>query len=248
MINVQIDATGTPYRQLNEQVREIAENGEKAIELVNVNGHRYIGAGLKKGVSIDVFGIPGNDLAAFLNGATIHIHNGAQDGVANTMNDGSVVIDGDAGDVLGYGMRGGEVYVKGDVGYRVGIHMKSDKHRSPVIVAGGRAGDFLGEYMAGGTLVVLGLEEDTKPLMGDYCGTGIHGGTIYLRGEIDKSHIATRDATLREADETDLEKVKPYIAKFCERFGYTMEQVMAEKLWVVAPNRRRAGAAYVANP
>ena len=137
---MQLDAANIPYRQLNENVRELVEKGETDFELTNVNGHRYIGAGLKKGVRLDVFGVPGNDLAAFVDGATVHIHNDAQDGVGNTMNGGLVVVEGDCGDVLGYGMRGGEVYVKGDVGYRVGIHMKSDKHRSPVVVAGGRAG------------------------------------------------------------------------------------------------------------
>ena len=245
---MQLDATNIPYRQLNENVRELVEQGEKDFELINVNGHRYIGAGLKKGVRLDVFGVPGNDLAAFVDGATVHIHNDAQDGVGNTMNGGLVVVEGDCGDVLGYGMRGGEVFVKGDVGYRVGIHMKSDKHRSPVVVAGGRAGDFLGEYMAGGTLVVLGLEDDTKPLIGDYCGTGIHGGTIYLRGEVDKSHVAYRDAALREAKEEEIAKLRPLVKKFTELFGGDVDEILSAPIWCVVPNKRKHGAMYVANP
>jgi len=59
--------------------------------------------------------------------------------------------------------------------------MKQYKEKKPVIVIGGTAGSFLGEYLAGGIIIVLGLNsEDTVPV-GDFCGTGMHGGKIYLR-------------------------------------------------------------------
>ena len=80
----------------------------KTVKLVNVNGQRYIGNGITgNDLRIEIDGVPGGDMAMFMNGPTIVTFGNAQDGVANTMNAGTVIIHGDAGDVLGYGMRGG---------------------------------------------------------------------------------------------------------------------------------------------
>src|SRR5512143_2254005 len=141
-IKMTIDAKGVYYRELNEKVRAAVLAGDADITINNVNGQRYIGDGIKASATITVNGVPGNDLAAFMDGPTLIVNGNAQDGVANTMNEGKIVISGHAGDVLGYGMRGGKLFIKGDVGYRVGIHMKGFKDKLPVIVAGGTAGDF----------------------------------------------------------------------------------------------------------
>ncbi|MDO8672114.1 MAG: hypothetical protein Q7O66_11895, partial [Dehalococcoidia bacterium] len=76
-----IDADGMYYRELNKIIRDAANAGEKEFELVNVNGQRYIATGLDKPVRFDICGVPGNDLAAFMNGPQIVVHNSAQDGV-----------------------------------------------------------------------------------------------------------------------------------------------------------------------
>ncbi|RKY64807.1 MAG: hypothetical protein DRP99_01405, partial [Candidatus Latescibacterota bacterium] len=86
-----------------------------------------------------------------------------------------IVIRGTPGNDLAAFMDGPRIFVRGDVGYRVGIHMKAYKDLFPVVVVGGRAKDFLGEYMAGGLLVVLGLDCGDE-LVGDFVGTGMHGG------------------------------------------------------------------------
>src|SRR3990170_5361539 len=179
----EIDAKGVYYRDLNEKVRQAISRGEKEILLKNVNGQYYIGDGLRGGdVRITIEGVPGNDLAAFMDGPTLIVKGNAQDNIANTMNGGKVVIHGHAGDVLGYGMRGGKLHILGDVGYRIGIHMKGYQDQTPVIISGGSAQDFYGEYMAGGILILLGLERrNSQPIIGDYVGTGMHGGVIYIR-------------------------------------------------------------------
>ncbi|MBC7292952.1 MAG: hypothetical protein H5T84_02385, partial [Thermoleophilia bacterium] len=183
-LQVYIDCRGVYYKTLNEQIREEIERGAREVVLDNVVGQRYIGTGLTaQGVTVIVNGVPGNDLAAFMNGPTLIVNDNAQDGVANTMNSGLVIVKGSTGDVLGYGMRGGSVYVRGNVGYRVGIHMKAFGDNRPLIVVGGRTGDFLGEYMAGGEIVVLGLETIASPV-GSYVGTGMHGGVMYIRGPV----------------------------------------------------------------
>ena len=147
---MRIDAAGLHYRDLNHRVREAAAAGETDLILDNVNGQRYIGAALDGGLRLTINGVPGNDLAVFMDGAEITVNGNAQDATANSMNRGAVIVRGNAGDIVGYAMRGGKIYVKGNVGYRVGIHMKSYGQQFPVIIFGGCARDFLGEYMAGG--------------------------------------------------------------------------------------------------
>ena len=116
---MKIDAIDMPYKALNEKVRALAAAGEKSIELDHICGQKFIGDGLKGHVKIDIKGIPGNDLAVFMDGPEITVHGNGQDGIGNTMNAGKVVVHGNAGDVIGYAMRGGKIFVKGDVGYRV---------------------------------------------------------------------------------------------------------------------------------
>src|SRR5665647_271884 len=186
-----LDAAGLYYRELNSMIRELASNGCEEIVLDGVNGQRYIADGLREKVRIVINGVPGNDLGAFMDGPTVIVNDNAQDGVGNTMNSGKIVVCGHAGDVIGYGMRGGKVFVRDNVGYRVGIHMKSYREQVPIVVAGGRAGDFFGEYMAGGTLVLLGLGNGDGPVAGNYLGTGMHGGTIFVRGEITEHQLGS---------------------------------------------------------
>jgi glutamate synthase domain-containing protein 3 len=158
---MRIDCKGLYYRKQNKIIRDAAEEGETEFILDNANGQRYIGNGIEKNIKITVNGVPGNDLAMFMNGPTIIVNANAQDGVANTMNAGEVIVHGSAGDVIGYGMRGGKLYVRGNIGYRAGIHAKEYKKQIPIIIAGGVAGDFCGEYMAEYT---LGKEVSVLPL------------------------------------------------------------------------------------
>lgn len=230
-----IDAKGVYFRELNEQVRRAVGDGEKQITLKNVNGQYYVGVGLREKVDITVEGVPGNDLAAFMDGPTLNIKANAQDNLCNTMNSGKVVVHGHAGDVLGYGMRGGKLHVLGSVGYRVGIHMKGYKRQIPVIVSGGTAGDFFGEYMAGGVLILLGLDE--KPgaeLAGDYLGTGMHGGAIYIRGEVDPDKCGAEVGIL-EPDEKDIKLLKDCLKDFCSDFKLDVDEIMKKDFKKLVP-------------
>lgn len=204
-----LDAKGLYYRDLNIKIRELVADGFKEIILDGVNGQRYIADGLQEKVRIVINGVPGNDLGAFMDGPTVVVNDNAQDGVGNTMNSGKIVVKGHAGDVLGYAMRGGKVFVGGNIGYRVGIHMKSYKDQVPVIVAGGRAGDFFGEYMAGGLLVLLGIGDEPGPVAGSYLGTGMHGGTIFVRGELKDHQLGreVREFPLEPDDESMLSEL-----------------------------------------
>lgn len=214
---VTIDARGMYYMHLNKQIRQALKDGASDITLKNVNGQRYIADAIRGDYKFTIEGIPGNDLAAYMDGPAVTVRGNAQDAVANTMNGGSIVIHGDAGDTLGYAMRGGEVFVRGNVGYRVGIHMKEYQEQVPLIVVGGKTGDFLGEYMAGGIIVVLGLPDGVEPI-GNYCGTGMHGGVMYIRGEVPNYKLGreVQKSTVTDQDRDFLTSVNK---RYQELFG-----------------------------
>jgi glutamate synthase domain-containing protein 3 len=237
---MKIDANGVYYRDLNKQIREAAAAGAEKIELVNVNGQYFIGDGINRAVTITVNGVPGNDLGAFMNGATIIVKDNGQDNIGNTMNAGKVVVHGHAGDVLGYGMRGGRIHILKDVGYRVGIHMKSYLENKPVLIAGGKAGDFFGEYMAGGVLVLLGMFSDSpdKQKHGFRFGTGMHGGVIFVRGGVDEKKLSTEVGVFDLTPE-DLKELEGYLKEFSKDFKLDLKEIMKEKFVKVLPKSKR---------
>jgi glutamate synthase domain-containing protein 3 len=227
-----INAADMHYRDLNFLLRSYS-NQAKRIFINNVNGQRYIGTGLKGGVEIHIYGTPGNDLAAFMDGPTIYVHGNAQDGVGNTMNSGKVVVYGRAGDVVGYAMRGGKIFIRDDAGYRVGIHMKEYGNQKPILVVGGTVQDFLGEYMAGGILVVLGLTlNDGESHKAKFVGTGMHGGTIYVRGQV--AHIG-KEVKIIEFGKNDIALLKPIIEEFCSYFNFDTNEILAGEFKKLVP-------------
>jgi glutamate synthase domain-containing protein 3 len=238
MKRVDIDAKDIHYRELNERIHQAVRQGAREILLQNINGQRYIGDGIRGKIKIKIEGVPGNDLAAFMDGPIIVTYSNAQDAVANTMNKGKVVIHGNAGDVLGYGMRGGKLFIRGDVGYRVGIHMKAFKKQIPIIIIGGTARDFLGEYQAGGVIILLGLDRDGSPLAGNYIGTGMHGGVIYIRGEVDPFQLG-KEVSTSSADQADEECLRLNLTEYCEDFGLSLDEVMKNKFIKLLPTHLR---------
>ena len=235
-----IECRGVYYRNVNEAVRRCFAEGVKNVTLEHVNGQRYIGTGISgQDLRIEVNGTAGQDLAMFMDGPTVEIHGNAQDGVGNTMNAGKVIVHGDAGDVLGYGMRGGKVFIRGDVGYRVGIHMKAYENKIPTMVCGGKSRDFFGEYMAGGLLVLLGMNSSFEgPLVGGYVGTGMHGGAIYLRGEIEPWQTG-KEVGMFTADEEDMKTLRPLIEEYCSDMGMDAEEVLSAPFTKLVPVSHR---------
>jgi glutamate synthase domain-containing protein 3 len=226
---VRMDASGVFYRELNATLREAVRNGSEKVELRNVYGQRYIGTDLDKPVEIEIFGTPGNDLGAFMDGPRIIVHGNAQDGCGNTMNSGEIVIHGHAGDILGLSARGGKIFVREDVGYRAGIHMKEYQDRKPIVVVGGTAQDFLGEYMAGGILILLGLNlKEGEYHRANFIGTGMHGGVIYLRGDAQGYQLG-KEVGVAELEESDWSVVGSLVAEFAAHFGYNAEDILRHR-------------------
>ena len=93
-----LTAGRTYYKQFNEEIRALVKEGVTDFTIKECNGQRYIGTALEGDLKFDIYGVPGQDLAAFMRGPHIRIHNNAQDGVGNTMDEGRIVIEGIAGD------------------------------------------------------------------------------------------------------------------------------------------------------
>ena len=235
VMNRQIDAAGINSRGLNALLRQAVHEGADRIDVRNVYGQRYLGTDLHRPVEIHIHGTPGNDMASFMDGPRVVVHGNAQDGCGNTMNGGEVIIHGRAGDVTGYAMRGGRIFVRDDVGYRVAIHMKEYEGKRPVIVIGGTAQHFLGEYMAGGVLVVLGLNlEPDQQHTANFIGTGMHGGVMYIRGDVEE-HQLGREVGRVPLEDADHALLGELTTDFSDHFACDVAHVLARPFTKLVP-------------
>lgn len=220
------------FQELNRKIRESADT---EITVDGCIGHRYIATGLS-GKTVTVNGTPGNALGAYLNGCDVIVNGNAQDATGDTMNSGRIIIRGNAGDATGYAMRGGRIYVKGNTGYRAGIHMKAYEDLKPVIVVGGRAGSFLGEYQAGGIIVVLGKNDDGLPIVNNFCGTGMHGGVMYLRCET-LPHRIPRQIAAETAFGAEIAELAAIIDDYCGYFPeFDRDELLNARFTVLRPD------------
>ena len=227
---MRINTEAVDFKTINETLR----SGESDYTLTNCCGQRFIAAGMSS-LTIRISGVPGNALGAYLNGASITVDGNAQDAVGDTMNDGSIVIHGNVGDAAGYAMRGGKIFVRGNAGYRAGIHTKAYREKVPVMVIGGKAGSFLGEYQAGGVIVVLGLSDDDRRIVGNFPCTGMHGGKMILRAEPGEIRFPDQ-VTPKLAGPDDLEEISSYVREYCGLFDADFDGIMDSPFTVVTPD------------
>jgi len=225
---ITVDALNMDSKQLNRKIKELVSQGQKEINIINVLGQRFIGNGIQdNSLKITIHGVAGNDLGMFMEGVSIEIFGNAQDGVGNTLNGGTISVHGNAGDVVGYAARGGKIFIEKNVGYRVGIHMKEFENNVPVIVVGGSAGSFLGEYMAGGILVILNINSP-KIMKADAIGTGMHGGKIYIRGDVDINNIG-KEVVILDIDDNDYKILKNILKEFGNKFNFNAVELLKDK-------------------
>lgn len=219
------------YQEVNQEIRTTQD---KHIVLSEVFGQRYLGSSLKDR-ELTIEGTAGNALGCFLDGGIITVHGNAQDATGDTMNDGKIVIHGSCGDGTGLAMRGGAIYIRDSSGYRSGIHMKAYEDKQPLLIIGERAGSFLGEYQAGGTIIVLGRNQAGKSPVGYFCGTGMHGGTIYLRCDTLPVSLPPQVA-VRDADEADMQVLGGLLEEYCSLFAFDKTELLASHFFVLQPN------------
>lgn len=215
-----IDAKRINATALNKIIRTYPK---EKLTIKNIMGQRYI-ANAAQDQTLTLQGTCGNNLASFLSGAQITLYGNAQENVGDTMDDGEIVIHGRCGDACGYGMRGGRLYIRDDCGSRCGIHMKAYQQKQPIIVIGGTAKDYLGEYLAGGMIIVLNLRNEAK-CVGKYCGSGAHGGAIYLRLTND-DQIGYTPNLLNEISNDEQQKINAVLSDYQQKLAIELPNDM----------------------
>lgn len=229
-----IDVKRMHFKELNSLIRNSEITNFK---LDSVVGQKFIGCGLKN-KQIEINGVPGNALGACLNSnSKIVVHNDCQDATGDTMNDGEIIIHGNCGDTAGYAMRGGKILIKESAGYRIGLHMKSYQDKQPIIIIGDKVGSFLGEYIAGGTIIVLGLRQEGKCPVGNFCGTGMYGGRIYIKSDELPKDLPPQICA-NKATKSDMVLVNKEILNFCKIFDLDQEEVFKGNFYVLTPNSK----------
>jgi glutamate synthase domain-containing protein 3 len=238
---VEIDAGSVQYRELNTRLRKAVVSGMRKVVVRNVQGQRYIGTSLNGPVEVEVYGSPGDDLGAFIDGPRMVVRGDVKDGCGNTMSSGEIIIHGRAGDILGWSARGGKIFVRDDAGRRAGIRMKGHKDAWPVVVIGGTAQDFLAEYMAGGTLILLGLTlKKGPPQAAGSIGNGMQGGAVYVKGAVEDRQLG-KEVGRADLDQRDRVELRGYVTEFAGHFGMDAEEILQGEFTKLVPVHHGAG-------
>ena len=242
-----IDSEGFPMEGeegVSHLICRGAELGWKRITLVGVHGQRFFGCGLgpkSAGVEIEAFGSTGDYLASGLDGASITVHNNAQDQIGQILNSGKLVVHGDVGQTFMYGAKGGEVFILGNAAGRPLINAVG----KPRVVINGTCLDYLAEsFMAGdplngGGFVILnalGFDGNGKAfdLPEPYPGANLFslasGGAIYVRdpkGKVGDDQL--NGGRIVPLVEKDWETILPYLKENERLFGISVDDVLLRK-------------------
>jgi len=116
--------------------------------------------------------------------------------------------------------------------------MKEYGGLKPVIVLGGAARDFLGEYMARGRIVMLNLEGDPREAVDCYLGTGMHGGKIYVHGEVAEWQLGI-GARLSELSDEDWAELQGILREYSSDMDLDLSDLKRGDLVKVSPLSHR---------
>ena len=93
--------------------------------------------------------------------------------------------------------------------------------------------------MAGGLLILLGMNSRIEgPLVGGYLGTGMHGGAIYVRGEVEPWQCG-KEVGVFAANEDDLAEIRPVLAEYAEALGMDVEEILSQPFTKLVPVSHR---------
>ena len=90
--------------------------------------------------------------------------------------------------------------------------------------------------MAGGLIVVLGIGADSVPV-GNFTGTGMHGGRIFIRTDRELGGLPEQ-VTAEIAAEEDMAEIVPYIAQYAKHFGADAAALANDRFYVLQPNAK----------
>ena len=241
-----VDGSGFPMEgpeALSLFIVLACRRGWKNIVAHGLRGHRFLGCGLGPGsdLRLELYGSPGDYLASGLDGATVIVHNNAQDQAGQILKSGKLVVHGDVGQTFMYGAKGGDVFVLGNAAGRPLINAVG----RPRVVINGTCLDYLAEsFMAGdplkgGGFVVLNAvrlagEGTLEPLETPYPGGNLFslasGGAVYVRDPLRKvGEDQLNGGRLEELHPADWELLKPVLAENERLFGVPVEALLTHE-------------------
>lgn len=81
---------------------------------------------------------------------------------------------------------------------------------------------------------MLGLDTGDGPIVGRFCGTGMHGGKIFLRCNDLPADLPAQVWRPRRGRRTD--ELRELLTDFCREFKRDMEAVLNHRFYVLTPN------------
>ena len=100
-------------------------------------------------------------------------------------------------------------------------------------------GETVGE-IGRGILVLLGMNTQfqDQPLVGNFCGTGMHGGAIFLRGTVEPWQVG-KECGIFTADEEDMQRLTPILTDYAESLGLDAAEILAGTFTKLIPVSHR---------
>jgi glutamate synthase domain-containing protein 3 len=93
--------------------------------------------------------------------------------------------------------------------------------------------------MAGGIVILLGLNlKENERHKAHYIGTGMHGGVIYLRGDVEEYQLG-KEVGVRQLDDQDWGIVKQYVGEYSTHFGFDTSEIIKGKFQKLLPVSKR---------
>ena len=169
---VSLDASELTTREINKQIKALAEEGVDEIVITNPAARHNLAVGIRRPCNIKIEGSVGYYAASQLDGPEISIDGNAGWALGENLMSGKISLSRSAGASVAASMRGGEVFVGGNAGARAGISMKGG-----TLLVAGDSGFLTGFMMQKGRIIVCGS-------IGDAAGDSMYEGTIYVGGEV----------------------------------------------------------------
>ncbi len=234
-----ITAGKRSFQELNNEIRGMLLS-EDMIRVEDVNGQRYIGAALDKGKTIEIHGTPGNDMGAYLNGGNIEVYGNGQESCRQYH-----------GRRLSYntwscrrysrlcyarrryfcrktrGLKSGNSYERVSRLFACGGHRRR-RRCIPRRIYGRR-----------NTHSPRTRQFGNLPIVGPHCATGMHGGRIFIRGEVPQENISEHITAVKELDSRDTDGLQRHVHAYCEKFGKSFDEIMSVPFTKLVPTTSR---------
>ncbi|MGI9301815.1 MAG: glutamate synthase-related protein [Gammaproteobacteria bacterium] len=195
---VTIDLARIPVREANEQIRELAAQGED-VEIINPDARHHLGVGVIDQINIKIRGSAGYFCAGLTDAAHFEVDNNVGWGLGDNMYTGSVIVGGNAGAIAGVAIRGAEIVIHGNMGSRAGQVMKAG-----VLCCAGNANFMAGYMMYGGRIIILGDS-------GERVGEDMAGGDIFVGGKV---LTLGSDAEVVDIESEELDSIREFLDRY----------------------------------